>query len=235
MNTTSTHLQIQNLLLSALPADIRNQLLSKLEPVRLPFSEVLYEIEDPVDYVYFVNSGMVSLISSTYEGESLEVGIVNYEGYVGLPIFLEDTRSPYRMIIQAEGAALRMKVDAFKAFSNEHGTLQEILHRYAQSLIREITQSALCICFHPLEARLSRWLLLCQDAVKSDTVRLTQEFLADMLGVRRAGVTGAAGAIQNKGLISYNRGQITILDRKGLEAASCECYKVIKEAFAWLH
>jgi CRP-like cAMP-binding protein len=218
-----------------LPADIRNQLLSQLEPVHLPFSEVLYEIDDPVDYIYFLNSGMVSMVSSTYEGESLEVGIVTYEGYLGLPIFLKDTASAYRMIVQAEGNALRMKVDTFKAMCNEHARLQEVLHRYTQSLIREVTQSALCICFHQLEARLCRWLLFCQDAVKSETLHLTQEFLADMLGVRRAGVTGAAGTIQDKGLISYSRGRITILDRQGLEAASCECYKAIKEAFAWLH
>jgi CRP-like cAMP-binding protein len=225
----------QNLILSALPTDVRSQLLSKLEPISLRYAEVLYEIDDPVDYVYFLNSGMVSLISSTQDGQSLEVGIVGYEGYVGLPIFLQDTMSPYRMVVQAEGTALRMRVDGFKAMCDQHGSLQELLHRYGQSLIREIMQSALCICFHHLEARFCRWLLICQDNVKSDEFHLTQEFLADMLGVRRAGVTVAAGAIQNEGLISYNRGRITILDRKGLEAACCECYKIIRQSFDWLH
>jgi CRP-like cAMP-binding protein len=220
----------ENLILSALPIDIRNHLLSELEPVALSYSEVLYEVDDPVDYVYFLTSGMVSLVSTTREGQSLEVGVVGCEGYVGLPIFFEDSVSPYRMIVQAEGTALRMKIAAFKALYDRHGSLQEPLHRYAQLLIREVAQSALCICFHHLEARFCRWLLVCQDSAKSDEFHLTQEFLADMLGVRRAGVTVAAGAIQSLGLIRYNRGHITIVDRAGLEAASCECYGIIREA-----
>jgi CRP-like cAMP-binding protein len=220
----------ENLILSALPIDVRNQLLSQLESVSLTYSEVLYEIDDPINHVYFPTSGMVSLVSTTREGQSLEVGIVGCEGYVGLPIFLDDSVSPYRMIVQAEGTALRMKVAAFKALCDQHASLQELLHRYAQLLMREITQSALCICFHHLEARFCRWLLVCQDKVKSDEFHLTQEFLADMLGVRRAGVTVAAGAIQSLGLIRYNRGTITIADREGLMAASCECYGISREA-----
>jgi CRP-like cAMP-binding protein len=220
----------ENLILSALPIDVRNHLLSELEPVSLYYSEVLYEMGDLVSYVYFPTGGMISLVSTTLEGQSLEVGVVGCEGYVGLPIFLEDSVSPYRMIVQAEGTALRMKIAAFKAQCDQHGSLQELLHRYAQLLIREIAQSALCICFHQLEARFCRWLLVCQDRVKSDEFHLTQEFLADMLGVRRAGVTIAAGAIQSLGLISCNRGHITIIDREGLEAASCECYGIIRDA-----
>jgi CRP-like cAMP-binding protein len=220
----------ENLILYALPIDVRDHLLSELEPVSLSYSEVLYEIDDPINHVYFPTGGMVSLVSTTREGQSLEVGIVGCEGYVGLPIFLEDSVSPYRMIVQAEGAALRMKVTAFKAVCDQHGPLQELLHRYAQLLIREITQSALCICFHSLEARFCRWLLVCRDKVKSDEFHLTQEFLADMLGVRRAGISVAAGVIQSLGLIRYNRGHITIVDREGLEAASCECYGVVREA-----
>lgn len=226
----SPDFRTENLILSSLPMDVRNHVLSKLEPVSLSYSEVLYEIDDPVNYVYFPTGGLVSLVSTTREGQSLEVGVVGCEGYVGLPISLGDSVSPHRMIVQAEGTALRVKIGVFKALCDQHGPLQEILHRYAQLLIREITQSALCICFHQLEARFCRWLLVCQDKVKSDEFHLTQEFLADMLGVRRAGVTVAAGAIQSLGLIRYNRGHITIVHRKGLEAASCECYGIIREA-----
>lgn len=226
---------IENLILSALADSVRGQLMAKLEPVSLAYTQVIYEIEDPVDYVYFINRGMVSLISTTREGQNLEVATVGYEGYVGLPLFLENSVSPYRMVAQAEVNALRMRVETFKAICDQCGPLQEILHRYSQSLIRALSQSALCICFHSLQARFCRWLLLCQDNVKSSEFHLTQEFLADMLGVRRAGVTVAAGNVQGKGLISYNRGHITILDRNGLEADCCECYKTIKESFAWLH
>lgn len=225
---------IENLILSALPCDARAQLMEKLEPVSLPYAHVIYELEDPVDYIYFINSGMVSLISTTREGQNLEVATVGHEGYVSMPIFLENSVSQYRTVAQAEVNALRMRVDAFKTIFDECVPLQRLLHRYAQSLIKAISQSALCICFHPLEARLCRWLLVCQDNVKTGEFHLTQEFLAGMLGVRRAGVTVAAGNAQSRGLIRYNRGHIAILDRKGLEAAACECYESIRESLAWL-
>lgn len=224
-----------NLIISAFPPDVRDSLMPKLEAVSLAHSDVLYEIDDPIDYIYFLNSGMISLISITKEGQSLEVAIVGKEGYIGSPISLEDTVSPYRVLAQSEADALRIKVATFRCMCDKHSLLQQLLHRYAQSLIKQIAQSALCVCFHSLEARLCRWLLVYQDNVNSDEFHLTQEFLADMLGVRRAGVTVAAGVIQNKGLISYNRGKITILDRRGLEAACCECYKIIKDSFDWLH
>jgi CRP-like cAMP-binding protein len=223
-----------NLILSALPDNARSDLMAGFEPVSLLYTQVIYEIEDPVDYIYFINSGMVSLISTTREGQSLEVASIGYEGYVGLPLFRENSASLYRMVVQAEVNALRMKVNKFKTMCDQIVSLQELLNHYAQSLIKVISQSALCVCFHTLEARFCKWLLLCQDNVKSSEFHLTQEFLAEMLGVRRAGVTVAAGNMQNKGLISYNRGRLAIHDRKGLEAASCECYKSIKESFAWL-
>jgi CRP-like cAMP-binding protein len=235
MNSIPSGFSVENLLLSALSAEVRKELMAHLEPVSLPYSHVIYEIDDSIDYVYFINAGMVSLISTTLEGQSLEVAIVGREGYVGIPVFLESGVSPYRVISQSDTDTLRMKAGAFKDACARHEPLEELLHCYAQSLIKAIAQSALCVCFHPLEARFCRWLLVCQDNTKSYEFYLTQEFIADMLGVRRAGVTVAAGNIQNKGLISYNRGHITILDRKGLEAACCECYRCIKEAFEWLN
>lgn len=209
-------------------------MMKKLEHVSLPYSHVIYEIDDPINYVYFINNGMVSLVSTTLEGQSLEVAIVGREGYVGLPVTVGKGVFPYRAIAQADVTALRMKVDAFKKMCDRHPSVQELLHRHAQSLIKAIAQSSLCICFHTLEARFCRWLLACQDNTNSYEFYLTQEFIAEMLGVRRAGVTVAAGSLQSKGLISYNRGHITILDREGLAAACCECYKSIKEAFDWL-
>lgn len=230
MNKTSSRTRVKNHILASLPNDDRDGILLDLQPVSLRPSQVLYEMGDAIDYVYFANSGMCSLISYTKEGETLEVGIVGYDGMVGLTAFFGDDKSQHRVIVQGAGDALRMRVGAFRQAVKQVGSFQSLILRYVQVIIAQLTQSAVCNRFHPIEGRLCRWLLLSQDAVRSNELELTQEFIAYMLGVRRAGVTVAAGAIQSLGLISYNRGHITILDREGLEDASCECYAVVSDA-----
>jgi CRP-like cAMP-binding protein len=187
-----------------------------------------------MDYVYFPNTGMVSLVSIIEDGSTLEVGITGYEGVVGLSVFLGVEESQYRLLVQGKGEAFSMKAETFKAECNREPSLQKLMLRYTQALMTQITQSAICNRFHDVESRLCRWLLQSQDCMRSSELHLTQDFLATMLGVHRPGVTIAAGILQSAGLIHYNRGRIAILDRKRLESASCECYGVIKEAFSWL-
>src|SRR5579862_7208215 len=167
------------------------------------------------------------LVSITKEGETFEVGIVGYGGIVGAAAFLEDETAQQRTIVQAEGTALRMKTGVFRAECEQIGSFQTLLRRYCSTLLRQITQSAVCCRFHTSEARLCRWLLQTRDCVRSTHIYLTQEFLAQMLGIHRPGVTLAARALQNAGLIRYNRGNISIINEEGLEAGSCECYQVI--------
>jgi len=231
---TPSH-QVENRILSALPNEERGQLLPKLEAAPLTSGDVLCDIGARIEYVYFPNNGLTSVISYTLEGETLEVFMAGYEGMVGLSAFLGDDISPHRVIVQSEGSALKMKATAFKAECDRLNSLQSLMLRYTQSTIIQISQTALCNRFHAIEFRLCRWLLLWQDLVRSNTLILTQEFLSYMLGCRRAGVTVAAGKLQSKGLISYSRGQVIILDRARLELLACECYGVITGALCWLN
>jgi CRP-like cAMP-binding protein len=232
MNASKNHSPIENRILVSLPAHEREQILAHLEPFHLEHSAVLYDLGSRIPHVYFPNSGMVSLISHTEEGETLEVGIVGFEGMVGLSVFLESEVAQYRTLVQSTGDALRMKVGTFKTDCDRLTSLQSLIRRYTQARMTQITQSAICNRFHNMEARLCRWLLQSQDCVKSDELELTQDFIAMMLGTHRPGVTLAAGILQSAGLIRYSRGHISILDRQRLEAASCECYKVIREALS---
>ncbi|HJQ22877.1 MAG TPA: Crp/Fnr family transcriptional regulator [Blastocatellia bacterium] len=225
---------IANRVLLNLTAAEREQLLAQLEPVHLPFGHVLYNIGGVIDFVYFHNTGMSSLISYTQEGGRIEVGMVGYEGVTGLQAFLGTGISDHYAVMQLADEGLRMPADQFKQACNELPSLQAVMLRYTQTMMTQFTQSVVCTRFHSIEQRLCRWLLTSQDAVRSDEIRLTQEFLAAMLGVNRPGVTLAARLLQNAGLIDYRRGLILILDRQGLEAASCECYAVIAGAFRWL-
>jgi CRP-like cAMP-binding protein len=221
---------IENRILAALPDSEREQLLAHLEPFTLDHSAVLYDMGDRIEYVYFPNSGMVSLISHTEEGETLEVGIVGYEGIVGLSVFLEAYESQYRTLVQSTGQAFRMKADIFQSECERRASLRSLIRRYTHARMTQITQAAICNRFHTLEARLCRWLVQSQDCVKSDELELTQDFIAMMLGTHRPGVSLTAGILQTAGLIRYSRGHITILDRQRLEASSCECFKVIRHA-----
>lgn len=234
MTNTAARLTSQNHILHSLPPVELDRLLSKIEVVPLELSQVLYEADDPLEHVYFPNSGMVSLISNTEKGQSLEIAVVGSEGMAGLGVFLGVGRSHNRALVQTQGDALRMKAGHLKEECCQGGSLLRTLMRYTQSRIKQVTQTALCNRFHQIEARLCRWLLLTQDRVKTNELPLTQEFLSLMLGVRRSGVTVAAQALQRAALIDYERGLIRIHDREGLEANSCECYRMIKEAFDWL-
>ena len=223
-----------NKLLAALPPEIYARLTPHLESFHLHYATILAEMGDRLKSVFFPNSGMVSLISLTEEGGTLEVGITGYDGVVGLSIFLGVEESQYRLLVQGEGNAFRMDAEVFKAECNREPSLQKVMLRYTQALMTQITQAAICNRFHDVEARLCRWLLQSQDCMRSSDLQLTQDFLATMLGVHRPGVTIAAGNLQTAGLINYYRGHITILDRKRLESASCECYGVVKGTFSWL-
>ena len=231
MNNINYRVEAGNYIIASLTKEDRAGLLPHLEPVSLQLSQILYEMDDPVDYIYFPISGMCSLVSLTQEGDTLEVGIVGYEGMLPLAAFFGDETNQYRVVVQGEGDALRMRVGVFNRACKQAGSFQAIMLRYIQSLLSQLTQSALCNHFHPIEGRLCRWLLLSRDVVLSDELQLTQEFLAHMLGSRRAGVTVAAGALQNLGLIRYQRGHITIVDVEGLRANACECYGVVRRAF----
>lgn len=234
MSNTESGQQIANRILLNLTAADREQLLPQLEPIHLPFGQVLYPIGAPIDYVYFHNRGMSSLISYTQEGGNIEVGMVGYEGVTGLQAFLGGGLSEHQATMQLADDALRIPADPFRQACHQLASLQTVMLRYTQSMMTQLTQSVVCARFHSIEQRLCRWLLTSQDAVRSDDIHLTQEFLAAMLGVNRPGVTIAARLIQSTGMIDYSRGHIRILDRQGLEAASCECYAIIARAFAWL-
>ena len=235
MSQSEAGQQIDNRILLNLTAADREQLLPHLEPVHLSFGHVLYNINAPIDYVYFHNTGMSSLISYTQEGGNIEVGMVGYEGVTGLQAFLGTGISEHHAVIQLADDGLRMPADQFRQACAQLPSLQTVMLRYTQSMMTQLTQSVVCSRFHSIEQRLCRWLLTSQDAVRSDDIRLTQEFLAAMLGVNRPGVTIAARLIQNTGMIEYSRGRIKILDRQGLEASSCECYAAVARAFSWLY
>jgi CRP-like cAMP-binding protein len=226
-----TRNQVENQLLAALPEEDYKNLLPKLETISLPQGKSLHEPCGSLNYVYFLNNTLVSLLSFSEEGTVLDVATVGNEGVIGIPIFLETNVVLYQATVQIPGEAVRIRADLLKQEFNRGGSLQKVLLRYTHALVNQIFQSAVCNRFHTVEERLCRWLLIAHDTAKSDTLQLTQEFLSQMLGTRRAGVTVAIGILQNAGLIRHNRGQITIIDKANLESASCECYGLIRSVF----
>jgi CRP-like cAMP-binding protein len=218
-----------NKLLAALPRKDRQRLIDRLEHIALTSGEVLYDPGDKIKYVYFPNDSLVSLLTLVDRHQALEVGLVGREGMVGIPLTLDIAISPVRALVQGAGTAMRMKAAPFLKEFGQNPALRQAMHRYTYALMAQITQTAACNRFHVVEARLARWLLMTQDRVQLNPFRLTQEFLAHMLGVRRVGVTKAARTLQKKRLIRYSRGTISILDRNGLEAASCSCYEALRE------
>jgi CRP-like cAMP-binding protein len=216
---------ITNKLLSALPRKEYRRMLTGLEPLNLAFGEVLYEPGDLISHVYFPGIALVSLITLVDDHLTLEVGVVGCEGMVGLPVALGIGVSPFRALVQGAGMALRMKSSYFVKELRQSTALQRALQRYTHTLMAQFAQTAACNRFHVVEERLARWLLMTRDRVQSTDFRLTQEFLSHMLGVRRVGVTKAAGHLQQRRLIEYSRGNIRIVDQPGLEAASCSCYQ----------
>ena len=217
-----------NQLLAALPAKEYARLLPKLEDISLVYAETIYEPGDIIRHVYFPDSGVVSLLMRVAEGETLEVGVVGNEGIVGLPVFLGVETSSNHVVVQGDGTALRIKTEDFLKECGRGGSLPKLLQRYTHSLLIQVSQTVACTRFHLIEARLICLLLMMHDRMKTDTFKMTQEILSKMLGVRREAVNKSATNLQQKGLISYSRGNVSILNRAGLEKTACNCYSIIK-------
>jgi CRP-like cAMP-binding protein len=218
----------QNHLLAALPADVYGHLLAHLEPVRLDLGWALYESGGEQGYVYFPTTSIVSLLYVMEDSSSAEIAIVGNEGVVGIALFMGGESTPSRAVVQSAGQGYRLAAGVLKAEFNKGGDLQHMLLRYTQALITQMAQTAVCNRHHTVEQQLCRWLLLSLDRLPSNELSMTQELIANMLGVRREGVTEAAGKLQAAGMIHYSRGKITVLDRPKLEARVCECYAVVK-------
>jgi len=220
---------VGNRLLAALPREQSEQFFARLTPVRLRAGEVLYEPGDQVQQAYFLNSGVASLVSITEEGNVIEVGVVGSEGVIGAPVILRTEKMAYRVVVQITGEAMMVKASALRSEFNRGGRSQDVLLRYTHLLLTQLSLSGACNRFHTVEQRLCRWLLSIQDRVQADSFQLTQEFIAQMLGVSRPGVTLAASRLQKLELLRYSRGKITVLDRQGLESVTCGCYKILRE------
>ncbi|HEX8634685.1 MAG TPA: Crp/Fnr family transcriptional regulator [Pyrinomonadaceae bacterium] len=220
-----------NQILRELPTEEYERLSPHLEPVTLAVGDVLYYPQVPVTHVYFPNRGSISIIATFADGGGVEVGVVGNEGVFGVNVVLGSMSVPLEAMAQVPGDGLRIPADVLKKEFKTGGLLHDLLLRYTQAFIIQIAQTAACNRSHPIEGRLARWLLMSHDRAMSDELLLTQEFIGVMLGTRRPGITEAAGRLQDNGAIKYNRGQITILDRKNLESASCECYEIVKNEF----
>lgn len=214
-------------------AELRPEELARVKPhlehVRLAPGATLYTAGDCVRRVYFINGGMVSLIAVTADGGATEVGMIGEEGMAGIAAVLRNNISPYDVVVQLAGSALRMRADLLQEEFERGGVLRDMLLRYMHMLLKQISQSAVCNRFHTVEERLCRWLLVSSDRSRLSTLYLTQEFLSQMIGAPRTSVTLTARVLQRQGLINYTRGKIQILDREAMRAASCECYEVVAE------
>jgi len=218
----------QNHLLNALPAADAERLLPHLEQIPLELGWALYESGGRQGYVYFPTDSIVSLLYVMQDGSSAEIAVVGNEGVIGIALFMGGESTPSRAVVQSAGSGYRLKASFLKEEFERGGRLQYLLLRYTQSLITQMAQTAVCNRHHALEQQLCRWLLLSLDRLPTNELTMTQELIANMLGVRREGVTEAAGKLQDAGLIRYSRGKITVLDRPKLEARVCECYGVVK-------
>ncbi len=221
-----------NRLLASLPRKDRQQFLAGCEPVKLVFAEILADPGKRIRHVHFPTEGFISLTTSLDERATLEVGLVGDEGMLGATLILGVDASPLHALVQGEGSALRMNTAQFRRELKRSPALQRVLKRYLYVFLSQLAQTAACTRFHVVETRLARWLLMTQDRAHSSKFHITHEFLAYMLGVRRVGVTRAATALQQRKLIAYTRGNITVLDRNGLVAAACGCYEADKATYA---
>jgi CRP-like cAMP-binding protein len=222
---------VENRLLAALPAAEYERLRSLLRPVEFSLGEVVYEFAGQLDYVFFPTTSIISLLYTMENGTTAEMGLTGNDGVVGIALFMGGGSMPNRAVVQSAGGALRMKAKALQDEFALGGNFQQLLLRYTQAFITQISQTAVCNRLHSVEQQLCRWLLLSHDRLQADELIMTQELIADMLGVRREGVTVAAGRLQDAGAISYVRGRIQILDRQRLEETVCECYRVVKDEF----
>ena len=222
---------IENRILASLPAGERKRLLPLMERVDVPLGQVIIEPEEPIPHVYFPAGALISLVALTEEGGSVECGTIGREGAAGLPVLLGGGTTPMRSVVQIGGGAYRMRARAAKAEFDRGGALRDALHRYMHALLVATSQSAACNRLHPAEGRIARWLLVASDGVQSQSLPLTHDYLATMLGMRRAGVTEACVLLRRRGFIDYRRGRIQITDRRGLEGEACECYQVMKREY----
>ena len=220
-----------NRLLAALPQAEYLRLQPYLEPVPLPYRQSLYDARQPIPYVWFLERGVVSLLRVVQEGTLIEIAVIGHEGMVGLPVFLGTGSALAQALVQIPGAGLRMRATVFQREVLAGTPLHDLLHRYSQAYINQVMQGVACNRLHSIAQRCARWLLQTHDRVDADQFLLTQAFLAQMLGVRRASVGMVAGKLQKAGLIRYSRGVITILDRPRLEATVCECYQIIEAEY----
>ena len=217
-----------NHILDALPDEERDRLFPYLSFVSMPLGKVLYESGETLKHIYFPTDSIVSLLYVMKDGASAEIAVVGNEGAIGVALFMGGETTPSRAIVQSAGSAYRLEGKRLKVEFNRHGQMLHVLLRYTQSLITQMAQTAVCNRHHSVNQQLCRWLLLSLDRLRSNELKMTQELIANMLGVRREGVTAAAGELQKAGVIRYSRGKITVLDREKLEQLSCECYSVVK-------
>jgi CRP-like cAMP-binding protein len=224
-----TQESVGNNLLCALSTDERSRL--RLRDAAFALGEVLYECDERIEYAYFPTSCVVSCLYTTRDGSTAEMALTGNDGIIGVALFLGGGTIPHRAVAQIGGHALKIPAKALQEEFARGGPFQQILLRYTQALITQISQTAVCNRLHSLEQRLCRWLLLCHDRVNGSEILMTQEFIANMVGGRRESVTVAAGHLQDVGLIQYSRGRIKILDREGLEKMVCECYKIVNDEF----
>jgi CRP-like cAMP-binding protein len=229
--TKHTDDALMNHLLGALPADEFARLEPDLEQVSLVPGEVIYESGEQLEYIYFPTTAIISLLYIMENGSTAEIGMAGNDGLVGIALFMGGATTPSRAVVQSAGNAFRLRSKALQSAFGLGGVFQNILLRYTQSLMTQISQTAVCNRLHSLEQQLCRWLLINHDLLQTNKLIMTHDLIANMLGVRREGVSIAAGNLQKKGLIKYVRGTITMLDRKGLETAACECYKVVKNEY----
>jgi CRP-like cAMP-binding protein len=223
--------RLRNIILAQLPDAEYDPLARALVPVELPLEMRLSEPNEPIEYIYFLNSGLISTDALTEKGESVEVGVIGREGFAGLPALFDQPQMSHSVLMQGAGEGLRIRSSTLRDQFLKGGALQRMVHSFAYLQLVQVTQSVLCNRMHEVDARLARWLLTSADRMESDALNLTQEFLAQMLGVQRSTVTVAAGDLQRAGMIGYSRGKIHILDRVRLAATACECYRIVSASY----
>lgn len=222
---------LMNHLLSALPTDEFEKLKPNLEPVSLTLGQVIYESGEMLEYVFFPTTAIISLLYIMENGSTAEIGMTGNDGLVGIALFMGGSTTPNRAVVQSAGNAFRLRAKALRFEFHESGVFQNVLLRYTQYLMTQISQTAVCNRLHSLEQQLCRWILLSHDRLNSDKLVMTHDLISNMLGVRREGVTLAAQKLAEKGLITNTRGTIILIDRQGLENAVCECYQVVNDEY----
>lgn len=234
MQSVSASPPFKNRVLASLPAVEMERLTPHLSPVTLKINRTLHDAGQPVDTVYFLEEGICSVVVAMESGNTVEVGLIGRDGFVGLPALLGTGHAPNRNFIQIPGHGFSMKAKILREQIETSSELRKVLNRAAQGLLTQTAQTAACNRLHELEERLARWLLMCQDRLQSNQISITQEFLGMMLGTRRTSVTVAAGILHKAGLIAYSRGHVTIQNREGLEQTACECYRIIHNEYVRL-